>query len=122
MERRSFCSTLIAAMVACALSAAADAADPALQGKKVLFVTQTQSKERASDEQMRKLLESRGLVVTVAGLPAGSVEQFKQGVAMGWGIPGPGALATRDAEYGGVEQAVMFSPAFRSASELARLG
>ena len=66
MQRKSFCSTLIAAMVACAFSAAANATDPALQGKKVLFVTQTQSKEKAADEQMRKLLESRGLAVTVA--------------------------------------------------------
>lgn len=66
MEKMNLCSTLIAAMVACACSAAAHAADPALQGKKVLFVTQAQGKEKAADEQMRKLLESRGLAVTVA--------------------------------------------------------
>lgn len=67
MEGTRIRSALAAASVACAFCAAADAAPAALlQGKKVLFVTQTQSKEAAADEQLRKLLESRGLVVTVA--------------------------------------------------------
>ncbi|HEY2926267.1 hypothetical protein [Piscinibacter sp.] len=64
-------STLAAAALACLLAApTAGATDPALQGKKVLMVVQAQAKgqakEKAADEQLRKLLESRGLVVTQA--------------------------------------------------------
>ena len=44
------------------------APDPALQGKRVPLVVQSQAKDKdkAGDEGMKKLLESKGLVVTVA--------------------------------------------------------
>lgn len=55
-----------AALASLPAAPAVGATDLALQGKKVLLVVQAQAKEKAADEQLRKLLESRGLAVTLA--------------------------------------------------------
>jgi hypothetical protein len=43
-----------------------------------------------------------------AGLPAGAVELFKQGVGMGWGVPGPGAT-TIATLHGAPDKATIFA-------------
>jgi hypothetical protein len=59
-------SAVAAALAGISCACAAGAPDPALQGKKVLLVVHAQAREKADDETLRRLLESRGLAVTLA--------------------------------------------------------
>jgi hypothetical protein len=57
---------LIPAAVACVLTTAAHAApDAPVQGRKALLVVDAQAKDKTADEQLRALLQSRGLMVTL---------------------------------------------------------
>jgi hypothetical protein len=56
---------LIPALLATVLAAHA-APDAALQGRKVLLVVRSDARDHGADEQLRKLLEARGMVVTLA--------------------------------------------------------